>query len=72
MTSLDSISGSLIQTFFSGVCDSPGSNYNETREWKYFMHKYLKKPEDAKHVLPFLVYLEIVSSFKLLLDSATK
>ena len=32
------------------------------------MHEYLKKREDAKHVLPFLVNLEIISSCKLLLD----
>ena len=47
---------------------SAGSNYNETREWQDFIHHIKKKREDAKLFLPFLVYLEIISSCKRLLD----
>ena len=72
MTSLDSISGSLIQTFFREFATHLDQTTMKHGNENTLCINIKKKPEDAKHVLPFLVYLEIVSSFKLLLDSATK
>ena len=68
MTSLDSISGSLIQTFFREFATHLDQTTMKHGNENTLCMNIKKKREDAKHVLPFLANLEIISSCKLLLD----